>query len=189
MLVPLQKLTEMASEEVLSEVISTFKCAKDSDIEGFINNKAVLFNRKGKSKTHLVLNQDALEKGDIEIVAYFSLAIHLLKVPEGTSASQVRRLDGLYSRKGGDPITEIPSFLIGQLAKNDTYASSISGSLLLEYALSAISSAEEIVGGRVVYIECRDIPKVISFYENNGFKVLRSDPDDGLIQMYCIIGK
>jgi len=61
--------------------------------------------------------------------------------------------------------------------------------LVLEYALSVISSAEEIVGGRVVYIECRDIPKVISFYENNGFKVLRSDPDDSLIQMYCIIGK
>jgi len=180
---------DMTSVETFSEVISSFKCAKDSDIEGFINQKAVLFNHKGKSKTHFILNQDALEKGAIEIVAYFSLAIHLLRVPEDASVSQIRRLDGLYSRRGSDPITEIPSFLIGQLAKNDTYSSGISGSLLLEYALSVIAAAEEFVGGRVVYIECRDIPKIIAFYENNGFKVLRRDPDDGLIQMYCVIGK
>jgi len=130
-----------------------------------------------------------LENGQIEILAYFSLAIHLLKIPEGTSASPTRRLDGLYSRTGGEPISEIPSFLIGQLSKNDRYAASISGSLILEYALSAISAAEEYVGGRIVHVECRDIPQVISFYENNSFKVLRRDPNDGLIHLYCIIGK
>jgi len=178
----------MTSDEIVSEVISNFKCANDNDIENFIKNKAVLFDNKGKSKTHLLLDENALIDGSIEIVAYFSIAIQLLRIPDGTSASQIRRLDGLYSRKGGDPINEIPSFLIGQIAKNDKYISSISGSLLLEYALSVISVAEEMVGGRVVYIECRDIPNLISFYEKNGFKVLRSDPDDGLIQMYCIIG-
>jgi len=182
-------LIEMASTETISEVFSNFKCVKDNDIESFINDKSVLFDRKGKSKTHLLLNQDKLEKGIIEIVAYFSLAIHQLRIPEGASASQIRRLDGLYAKKGKNPITEIPSYLIGQLAKNDTYSSDISGSLLLEYALSIISKAEENVGGRVVYVECRDIAKVITFYENNGFKVLRRDPDDGLIQMYCVIGK
>jgi len=61
--------------------------------------------------------------------------------------------------------------------------------MILEYALSVISTAEEMVGGRVVYVECRDIPQVISFYEDNGFKIFRRDPDDGLIQMCCIIGK
>ena len=180
---------EMASGETLSEVISNFKCVKDNDIEEFLHNKAILFNRKGKSKTHFILDQEALENGKIEIVAYFSLAIHLLRIPEGTSASQIKRLDGLYTRRGSEPITEIPSFLIGQLAKNDTYTNGIAGNMLLEYALSVISAAEEFVGGRVVYIECRNIPKIIEFYESNGFKVLRKDPDDGLIQMYCVIGK
>ena len=104
---------EMTSGDTLSEVISTFKCSQDSDIESFLNDKAILFNRKGKSKTHFVLNQEALENGTIEVVAYFSLAIHLLRLPDGTSASQIRRLDGLYTRKGSDPINEIPSFLIG----------------------------------------------------------------------------
>jgi len=182
-------LIEMTSEAFASEVISNFACEKDSDIENFIKNKAILFDSKGKSKTHLLLDEEALAAGRIEIAAYFSLAIQSLKIPEETSATQIRRLDGLYSRKGGEPITEIPAFLIGQLAKNDTYATAIPGSLALEYALSSISAAEEIVGGRVVYIECRDIQKIISFYENNGFKILRRDPNDKLIQMYCILGK
>lgn len=180
---------EMASDETIAEVISSFKCFRDNDIESFFYSKAVLFNKKGKSKTHLILNQEALEEGRIEILAYFSLAIHLLRIPESASATQIRRLDGLYSRVGGEPISEIPSYLIGQLAKNDTYASSISGSLVLEYALFIISAAEENVGGRIVHVECRDIPQVIQFYESNGFRVLRRDPNDGLIHMYCIIGR
>jgi len=89
----------MTSDEVIAEVISAFKCARDSDIENFIKNKAILFDSKGKSKTHLLLNEDALADGRIEIAAYFSLAIQLLRIPEGTTASQIRRLDGLYSRK------------------------------------------------------------------------------------------
>ena len=180
---------EIASYDSISEIVLRFKCLRDNDIQSFLHDKAALFNRKGKSKTHLVLDQEALENGSVNIVAYFSLAIQLLRIPEGTSVTQIRLLDGLYSRKGGEQITEIPSFLIGQLAKNDLYSSSVSGSLILEYALSVISTAEEMVGGRVVYVECRDIPQVISFYENNGFKIFRRDPDDGLVQLCCIIGK
>lgn len=179
----------MTSDESLTEVISTFKCAQDKDIESFFYNKAVLFDKKGKSKTHLVLDFDALETGQIVILAYFSIAIHLLKIPEGTSTTKIRRLDGLYSRTGSEPITEIPSYLIGQLAKNDKYSSVISGSLILGYALNVISIAEKHVGGRNICIECRDIPQIISFYEHSGFKTLGRDPDDDLIQMYCIIGK
>jgi len=172
----------MTSDEIISGVISNFSCIRDNDIESFIKEKAILFDNKGKSKTHLLLSEEALVNGRIEIAAYFSLAIQMLRIPEGTSVTQIRRLDGFYSRRGGEPITEIPSFLIGQLAKDDKFTSKISGALLLEYALSTISVATKMIGGRVVYIECRDILKLISFYENNGFKVLRQDPNDGLIQ-------
>jgi hypothetical protein len=187
--VSLQSLIEMTSESFVSEIVSGFVCAKDDDIDSFIKTKAALFDRKGKSKTHFLLDEDALLHGRIEIVAFFSLAIQLLKIPEGATNAKIRRLDGLYSRKGGSPITEIPSFLIGQLAKNDKYANVFPGKMLLEYALSAIAEAERIVGGRVAYVECRDVPELVSFYERNGFKALRRDPFDGLVQLYCIIGK
>jgi hypothetical protein len=161
----------MTSEDRALEVISRFACKKDDDIENFLYNKALLFDRKGKSKTHLLLDERLLQNGTIEAVAYFSLAIQLLRIPEGTSNNQIRKLDGLYSRKGITPITEIPSFLIGQLAKNDRYSKLFSGSLLLEYALSAVATAERIVGGRIVFVECREIPVLINFYRNNGFFV------------------
>ena len=154
-----------------------------------IKEKAFLFDKKGKSKTHLLLDEDELECGNIKIAAYFSLAIQSLKIPESTSMSKIRRLDGLYSKRGGEPISEVPSYLIGQLAKDDKYKAMIDGSLVLEYAISVILSAEHLVGGRVAYIECRDIPQLITFYENNGFKLLRRDPNDALLQMYCIIGQ
>jgi len=67
----------------------------------------------------LLLDEDELECGNIKIAAYFSLAIQSLKIPESTSMSQIRRLDGLYSKSGGEPISEVPSYLIGQLAKDD----------------------------------------------------------------------
>ena len=188
MLISLKRLIELASEEVVSGVFSTFECKQDSDIESFLKEKAILFDKKGKSKTHLLLDEDELLRGNIIIAAYFSLAIQSLKIPESTSMSQIRRLDGLYSKRGGAPISEVPSYLIGQLAKDDKYKTMMNGSLVLEYSLSVLLSAEHLVGGRVVYIECRDIPKLINFYANNGFKLLRRDPNDALLQMYCIIG-
>ena len=188
MLISLKRLVELASEEVVSEVFSTFECKQDSDIELFLTEKAILFDKKGKSKTHLLLDEDELMSGNIKVAAYFSIAIQSLRIPESTSMSQIRRLDGLYSKRGGEPISEVPSYLIGQLAKDDKYKTAINGSLVLEYAISVILSAEHLVGGRVAYIECRDIPKLITFYEKNGFKLLRRDPNDALLQMYCIIG-
>jgi len=112
-----------------------------------------------------------------------------LKIPNGTAASQIRKLDGLYAKKESEAITEIPAFLIGQLSKNDEYTDRITGDELLEYALSVIGKAQGIVGGRVAFIECQDKPKLIDFYSRNGFKYFRKDPDDGLIQMIRLLDK
>jgi len=44
-----------------------------------MKEKAILFDKKGKSKTHLLLDEDELVCGNIKIAAYFSLAIQSLK--------------------------------------------------------------------------------------------------------------
>jgi len=74
-LISLKRLVELASEEVVSGVFSTFGCKQDSDIELFLKEKAILFDKKGKSKTHLLIDEDELMRGNIKIAAYFSLAI------------------------------------------------------------------------------------------------------------------
>ncbi|SFR10536.1 hypothetical protein [Desulfoscipio geothermicus] len=59
MLIALEKFLEMASEEKVSEVISVFKCKKDPDIENFIKDKAIIYERKAKSRTHLIFDEEA----------------------------------------------------------------------------------------------------------------------------------
>lgn len=191
MLIPLETFLEMTSEETVKEVISTFYCSKDHDIESFLKNenKAILYERKSKSRTYLIFDEDGLENGNFILLAYFTVAIQTLKIPNGTVASQIRKLDGLYAKKGSEALTEIPSYLIGQLSKNDEYTDKIAGDELLEYALSVISKAQGIVGGRVAFIECQDRPQLINFYTRNGFKHFRKDPDDGLVQMVRLLDK
>lgn len=183
MLVSLEKFLEMASEEKVSEVISVFKCGRDPDIENFIKSKAITYEKKAKSRTYLVFDEEVMNEGEFDLLAYFTIAMQTLKIPEGTSPSQIRKLEGLYSRKGDGLITEIPAFLIGQLGKNDLHAGDIPGDEIMDYALSVIFRAQEIIGGRVVFIECMEKPKLIEFYSRNGFKIFRQDPDDKLIQM------
>ncbi|GAB6157874.1 hypothetical protein JCM39194_10740 [Desulfotomaculum varum] len=177
----------MASEEKVSEVISVFKCEKDPDIENFLKEKAIIYERKAKSRTYLVFDEEAMLAGEFKLLAYFAIAMQTLKIPEGTSPSQIRRLDGLYSRKGDGMITEIPAFLIGQLGKNSLYADKITGDAVMDYAISVIFRVQELIGGRVVFVECQDKPRLIDFYSRNGFRVFRQDPEDKLIQMVRLL--
>ena len=61
-LVLLEKFLEMASEQFISEVISSFKCSRDSDIEEFLknSNKAILYEKKSKSRTYLIFDGEGL---------------------------------------------------------------------------------------------------------------------------------
>jgi hypothetical protein len=174
----------MASEKEISEAISLFHCEKDKDIETFLHQKATLFDEKSKCRTYLIFDEKASK---FRILAYFSLAIQLLKIPEGMSNTQIKKLDGLYSKRNGTSIAEVPAYLIGQFAKSDCSSGEITGHRMMEYALSFVKKAQSIVGGRIVYIECKPHPKIIAFYAKEGFRAFRKSPDDGLLQMYCII--
>ena len=61
--------------------------------------------------------------------------------------------------------------LIGQLGKNykDNYDKLISGDVLLKLACDKVKEAQYILGGRFVFLECENIPKLKEFYESNGF--------------------
>ena len=63
----------------------------------------------------------------------------------------------------------ISASLIGQLGKNDKYQDLISGDVLLKYACDTVQEAQSIIGGRFVYLECEDKPRLVEFYKSNGF--------------------
>lgn len=176
----------MASEDKIQEVISTFVCNKDKDIENFLKEKAIEFEMMSKSRTYFIVDEEALELGAFNILGYFSVALQVLKVPEELSNRKIKSLDGFSAKREGKVITEFPVFLIGQLAKNDTYTDGIAGSEIISFAMAAIYKAHEKVGGRIVLVECADKKQLLDFYQNNGFEIIRQD-DDSLIQLIRMI--
>jgi hypothetical protein len=184
LLVSLEKFIEIASESSFLEAVSTFKCSKDNEIERFLYEKALAFERKAKSRTYLILDgKELYNKSNVRLLAYFSLALQTLIVPESLSNNQVKKIDGFSAKRGGERITEISAFLIGQLGKSDAYNEVVSGDEIIEAALSVLLRVRKLIGGRVVFIECLDKPELIEFYKRNGFSIIRQDPADQYIQM------
>jgi len=190
MLIPLKTLIDQ-DMTTTDEVISSFICPSDPDIESFLKTRAIKFENASKSRTYLLFDEEAVHNGELRLMAYFTIALHVLVVPEGFSGNQVKKLDGFSSTLRGRRLSEFPCYLIGQLGKNATYpAYSITGDVIMEYALGVIGQSSELVGGRIILIECKPIDDLINFYRRNGFSDYDDEPDlDGnsMIQMIRLI--
>lgn len=84
---------------------------------------------------------------DITILGFFSIAISSVQMKKEVARS-IRDALGVHSK---DMI--ISSFLIGQLAKNDSCPDKLRGADLLEYAINLILNAHDIAGGRFVRVD------------------------------------
>ncbi len=155
---------------MLQQYLSSFSCEKDSDIESFLKTRAVQFERLSKSRTYLLVDEDKLEDGEFVILGYFALALKVLIIPVDKSIRSRQELDGFSGKIYGEPIREVPCYLIGQIARNSAVdKTAIHGSELMEAAISVIEASVAAVGGRYVLIECHDEKKLIRFYEDNAF--------------------
>ena len=73
-------------------------------------------------------------------------------------------------------------FLIGQLAKNANFPQTlISGKNLLILAYKEIMKAYEVVGGKIILVECNDDPYHRKFYEDDDFRIFDKS-ENGLLQ-------
>ena len=63
-LVPLRTfIKQLDKEKELELFLSTFECTQDKDIEYFLHNRAVEFEKLSKARTYLVCSQRQLENG------------------------------------------------------------------------------------------------------------------------------
>ena len=178
-------------DDLLENVLSTFLCREDADIQWFLHTKAVEFERLAKSRTYLIVDQEQLQEPGIAlnrlmIYGYISLAIKVLTVPEGTSNRTRQKIDGISAKARGKPLSHFSCYLIGQLARNSCVPKdSLSRIELLNFAYDIIASAVEAVGGRYILIECHDNEKLVQFYLDNDFEVLSRIPDEDkkMVQM------
>ena len=128
------------------------------------------------------------DEEDFRLLAYFALALQILKIPQSFSNQRIKQLDGFSAKIRGQRILEFPVLLIGQFAKNDLYADYISGYDLMQYCFSTLLDGQARLGGRIVMLECKDIPYLASFYERFGFAKIERDYKEGeLIQLVRIL--
>lgn len=180
--VGLQDLLNTYSEEYVQDILNTFKSIpnhetnEQNDVECFLHNKAIKFEKMSWATTHIVF----AEHNGNHIAGYFSFANRPLKMTEKnfkklSNTQQKKLLNYGYRDKKN---IEINSYLIGQLGKNynvdDVIKNEITGKYLLSIAYSMLSSIVKIVKVKYVWVECEDNEKVLNFYKDFGFNLINN---------------
>lgn len=155
-------------EESLYDLFSDFSCPQNPDVEYFLLHNAIEFTKKDQSITYLVFDAE-----DASLVGYFSLAIKPISVRASNISKNVAKKLSRVSILDEETQSYITAaYLPAQLGKN--YALSkdkqIAGSVLLHFALDAISDLQYSVGGVMEFLECEDNEFLLNFYIQNHFK-------------------
>ena len=156
-------------ENDTKQLLNEFECKLNKDVEYFLKEKAIEFSKQDIAETFIITKQ---YKQKQVIVGYFSLATKVVKMKRNTLSGQKKKRFtrfAEYDEENHCYFIALP--LIGQLGKNykNNYNELISGDILLKLAFDKVKIAQEILGGRFVFIECEDKSKLKEFYESNGF--------------------
>lgn len=181
------------------DIIKDFECELNPDVEYFIKEKAIEFSKQDIAETFIVL---ASYKNEMVIVGYFAITNKGISIKKFNLTKSKKKKLMKYSRYDHESRSyHIALPLIGQLGKNyhNGYNQLISGDILLKLACDKVKEAQDILGGRFVFLECEDISKLKDFYESNGFvcfgkRNLERDEMDRnsgkyLLQMLCDLSK
>lgn len=163
---------DKVKEQSIEKALSLFKCKKNLDEQKFINQEAIFFERHNKARTYLLIRDDT-------IIAYFSIAFKSIDL---VTISKNKK----KSLTGGEQVNTYSSYLIGHLAKDDSIEEKMLP-ILLDNAMSLIYEAQSIVGGRLVYLDCKNEPKLIKMYEEYGFEYFGTSKETNLRQYYLKI--
>ena len=164
--VNLRVLMEENGENWTRELLSGFSCPPNPDIERFLKRNAIEFAKQGLSQTHIVFDGQ-------EFVGYFCLTNKPVSVNTSKfSATMRRQIEkfAVYDNRIQEHVLAAP--LIAQLGKNYSgdLKNSISGAVLLKYACDKVAKILFDLGGKFVYLECADHPKLLDFYRSNRFR-------------------
>lgn len=168
-IVNLRFLIEELGEDRAKEILSSFCCPLNPDVEDFLRIKAIEFARQGLSQTHLVM---ASYKGEPVIAGYFTLANKYIAVSsKKLSGTTRKRINKFAIHDSQLRAYYMATPLIAQLGKNyaNGFDKLITGDELLYLACQKVSAIQWELGGKYVYIECEEKEKLTEFYRRNGF--------------------
>ena len=172
-LFPLSEIIQNTdSNRKVKKLLETFNCTRNIDLQNFLYNKAVTFEKNLRSRTYLYIDNTSQE-----VAAYFTITISTLHT-DGISPEVIELLDGYK-----DDIASIPCFLIGQLGKSDKFEPRKIGEFILDDAIEIIDQSQNTLGGRFILLDAINKQQVIKFYETNAFFPIENDPGSESIKM------
>jgi hypothetical protein len=174
-LIPIREIIGSRREANLRAAIGKFSCY-DKDVEDFLKNKAFDFDKRHRSRTYLIVEDEQAHLDEPIIYGFYTLTIKTRELGNSLSKSVVKRIDG-FSKD----VLATEAVLLGQLGKNQKYPDDIDGQIILHYALGMVYDIHNLAGGRIVFLECEENPKLIDFYSRNGFEPLQRS--DNYLQM------
>ncbi len=166
-------MIDQLGEDATKDILSSFSCPINKDIENFIKEKAIEFSKRTTAKTHLVF-WETEDKEYIEFVGYYTITSKVISVDRtilsNTEAKKLKS-QGVYDEIKQEYTISAP--LIAQLGKNFSNGNDtlISGADLLQLAVNKIRKIQNEIGGRFMYLECEDNEKLLSFYKQHNFKI------------------
>jgi len=161
--IPIREILGTGRESNLRSAIQNFSC-KDKEVEGFLKNKAFDFDVRHKSRTYLMVDEEQVNNDEPIIYGYFTLTFKTLELDETLSKNTIKKIDG-FSKD----IRATEAILVGQLGKNHEYQNDIDGQTILDEALDTVNDIHNLAGGRIVFLECDENPKIVDFYSRSGF--------------------
>ena len=163
----------------MNSALLDFKCDKNKDIENFLHNKAISYQKQSRCSVYLLCDEKAFFENIISIQAYFTLSHKSIVIPAADETVSKSQRDAIMKNRNAESLEFV---LIGQLGKrienvgNDDFIySEISGEEILKSAKEVINAANELIACRAVLVECEDEEKINKFYKTNGFKFLQKD--------------
>lgn len=168
----LSDILDEQGEDFCREILSTFSCPKNGDVEKFLTKRSAIdFTRQGIAQTFLVYASFRKEQ---VLCGYFAFALKYIVVNTHSISKTTARRLRKFAMPSCDPgVLVVTAPLIAQLGKNYTnsYNKLITGDELLSLAMDKIREAQGILGGKVVYVECEDVAYLKDFYQSNGFVI------------------
>lgn len=155
-------LIDSIGENDVIDALKSFRCSKNKDIEDYLSKNAIDFSKRKISITHLVLDEQA------NIVGYFALTHKPMRIPSVLLSNSSRKKIERYTKL--DETTnsyDASAFLIAQFGKNTCIESNFTGNQLMDIALDVLLKVQKQVGGGIVFLECEDNEKLLSFYQNS----------------------
>lgn len=190
-LINLFDMLQELGEDKLKIILSSYLCPYNKDIEYFLKDRAIEFSRQRIAATHLVF---ASYMDKHVLIGYFTLANKFIFIPQrlfNKSKTLRKRIAKFGARQENGYSLSTP--LLAQFGKNYTnnYNNLITGDELLLLAINKVKQIQADIGGKFVYLECEDVPKLVDFYSANGFinfgrRDLDRDEKDRLKGAYLI---